>query len=70
MKSTCKVTVPEIDILKTIHSGAENLVNKGIHSSDSITNAEAKRLVLYTYLVLGDVILEMQRKEEKLKSSE
>jgi len=45
----------EIDVLRGFYHGEEGYVNKGIH--DEITNPEAKRLVLYTYLILGDIIL-------------
>lgn len=45
----------EINVLRGFYYGEEGYVNKGIHSE--ITNSEAKRLVLYTYLILGDIIL-------------
>lgn len=45
----------EIRVLHGFYHGEEGFVNKGIHGE--ITNSEAKRLVLYTYLILGDIIL-------------
>jgi hypothetical protein len=45
----------EIGLLRDFLSNVPESLNKGIHSN--ISNVEARRLVLYSYIILGDIIL-------------
>jgi len=51
-----------LDLLRDFYIGEEGYANRGIH--DEISNTDAKRLVLYTYLILGDIILEEEKSQE------
>lgn len=51
--------IDEINLLRNFYSGEEGFINRGIHNE--INNAEAKKMVLYTYLILGDIILEEEK---------
>ncbi|QLH09496.1 AbiTii domain-containing protein [Candidatus Nitrosotenuis sp. DW1] len=50
-----KQLIAQVDLLRQFYSGDESVINKGIHGD--IGNAEARRMVLYTYVLLGDILL-------------
>ncbi len=51
-----KYLLKEIALLRDFVNEIPENVNKGVHSN--ISNINAERLVLYTYIILGDIILE------------
>ena len=52
----CKFLVKKIELLQDLYSKIPESINKGIHLT--INNSDAEMLVIYTYIILGDIILE------------
>ena len=51
-----KFLVRKIQLLKDLYGEIPESINKGTHST--IRNSDAEMLVIYTYIILGDIILE------------
>ena len=51
-----KFLVRKIGLLRDLYGEIPESINKGTHLS--ITNSGAEMLVIYTYIILGDIILE------------
>lgn len=51
-----KYLLKEIALLRDFVNEIPESLNKGMHLN--ISNSDAERLVLYTYIILGDIILE------------
>ena len=51
-----KFLVRKIQLLRDLYGEVPESINKGTHST--IKNSDAEMLVIYTYIILGDIILE------------
>ena len=51
-----KFLVKKIELLRDLYGEVPESINKGTHST--IKNSDAEMLVIYTYIILGDIILE------------
>jgi len=56
-----KQILAQVDLLRQFYSGDEGIINKGLHDEISVT--EAKRMVLFTYVLLGDILLAKEKSE-------
>ena len=54
--SNRKFLVRKIQLLRDLYGEIPKSINKGIHLT--INNSDAEMLVIYTYIILGDIILE------------
>ena len=54
--SNRKFLVRKIGLLRDLYGEVPESINKGTHSA--IKNSDAEMLVIYTYIILGDIILE------------
>ena len=52
----CEFLVKKIELLQDLYGKIPESINKGIHLT--INNSDAEMLVIYTYIILGDIILE------------
>lgn len=50
-----KYLIKKIGLLRDMHDNIPQSINKGIHAN--ISNADAEMLVIYSYLILGEVVL-------------
>ena len=56
-----KYIIREISLLRDLCNEIPESMNKGVHLY--ITNSNAERLVLYSYMILGDIIMEEEMKK-------
>ena len=53
--------VKKIDLLEDMYRKIPESINKGIHAN--ITNEDAEMLVIYSYMILGEILLEAKKQQ-------
>lgn len=57
-----KYLLKKLEIIKDLLSKVPESVNKGVH--DKISRTEAEKMVLYSYIILGDIILATSKNKQ------
>ena len=56
-----KYLIKKIDLLQDMYRKSPESINKGIHAN--VTNEDAKMFVIYSYMILGEILLEAKKQE-------
>lgn len=56
-----KYLIKKIDLLQDMYRKSPESINKGIHAN--VTNEDAQMFVIYSYMILGEILLEAEKQE-------